>query len=250
MHTVDDIIISWFNSDFGTMFSGGIVGNIFLVLLSLVATTLFSGIIGFEREYYGHAAGLRTHLLIALGSCIIMIISIYGFTYWDDVTNYTRDPARLAAQVIPGIGFLGAGTIVKNGVSVRGLTTATTLWVSMAIGIACGTGSFVIAAISTAVCLLALVALRRFETIASRKNPIVFMVVPSDRPVMKDVLLIASRYGISIRDNSSELITYQENSAIRMVMRLTYASRNSVTAFADELRMSIKPLELKVSTEF
>ena len=135
MTSIDELIIRWFNTDFGMNFSDGMVGNLLLIFLCLLATVLFSGVIGFEREYYGHAAGLRTHLLISLGSCLVMIISIYGFAFWDEGGD-TRDPARLAAQVIPGIGFLGAGTIVKNGVSVRGLTTATTLWVSMAIGIA------------------------------------------------------------------------------------------------------------------
>ena len=249
MTSIDELIIRWFNTDFGMNFSDGMVGNLLLIFLCLLATVLFSGVIGFEREYYGHAAGLRTHLLISLGSCLVMIISIYGFGFWDEGGD-TRDPARLAAQVIPGIGFLGAGTIVKNGVSVRGLTTATTLWVSMAIGIACGSGCFVIAGIATLVCFAVLVFLRKFETFASRKNPIMLLVFPSDRPVMKDILLIASRYGIAIRDTSSELITYQENSAIRMVLRLAYATNSSVSAFADELRMSVKPLELKVSTEF
>ncbi len=250
MTNIDEIIIRWFNTDFGTGFSNGLVGNIVLIILCLLATVLFAGLIGFEREYYGHAAGLRTHLLIALGSCLVMIISIYGFSYWDDVVHTTRDPARLAAQIIPGIGFLGAGTIVKNGVSVRGLTTATTLWVSMAIGVACGTGCFVIATIATVICLAVLIFLRKFEVFASRKNPIVLLVVPSDSPVMKDILLIANRYGIAIRDSSSELITYQDHSAIRTVLHLAYASSSTVSAFADELRMSIKPLDLRVSTEF
>ena len=253
MDTIDEVIIKWFNTDFGTNFSNGIVGNILLVILSLLLAAVFSGIIGFEREYHGHSAGLRTHLLVAIGSCLVMLISIYGFSYWDSLyvgkDVITRDPARLAAQVVTGIGFLGAGTIVQNGVSVKGLTTATTIWVAMAIGLACGSGSFVIAAIATVISFIALVSMRKIEKFASRRNPVVMLVVPSDKPIMKEILQIANRYGINLRDTSSELVTYQDASALRMVMRCSYASQASVNAFVDEVRVSIHPLELKVSTE-
>ena len=171
MHTIDEIIIQWFNSDFGTNFSGGIFGNILLVIFSLLLAALFTGFIGIEREVHGHSAGLRTHLLVAIGSALIMVISIYGFRIWDAeyLPQTSRDPARLAAQVIAGIGFIGAGTIVKSGISVRGLTTATTLWISMAIGLACGSGNFVIAGIATIVAVVALISMR--QTQASNAPP-------------------------------------------------------------------------------
>ena len=129
MTTIDRIIIDWFNTGFGNLLPENFfwVGNIFLILLSLVMTALLSGLIGFEREYNGHAAGLRTHLMVAIGSALIMIISIYGFS---DAAFPNRDPARLAAQVVPGIGFLGAGTIIQTGTDIKGLTTATTIWVT------------------------------------------------------------------------------------------------------------------------
>ncbi|MCI7057747.1 MAG: MgtC/SapB family protein [Bacillales bacterium] len=256
MNSVDHMIVEWFNSDFGLNFSNGIVGNLLLIFVSLSLTLVLSGLIGFEREYYGHAAGLRTHMLVAVGSCLVMIISIYGFQAWDNAyigsssTPISRDPARLAAQVVSGIGFLGAGTIVQNGINVKGLTTATTLWVSMAVGLACGTGSFVIATMATVISLASLVLLRKVEIFASKKNPIITIVVPSDRPVMKDILLLSNRYGMNIRDTASELVTYEENSALRITLRLSHSSNSSVTAFVDELRLSIHPLELKVSSEF
>src|SRR5574344_1027558 len=199
MTTVDQIIIDWFNNlspDTG-------LGNLLLIFISLLMATLLSGVIGFEREYHGHAAGLRPHMLVAIGSALIMIISIYGF----NSTAYpNRDPARLAAQVVSGIGFLGAGTIIQTGTDVKGLTTATTLWLVMAIGLACGSGNFVIAITGTIVDFFALVSLRKFEKIASRRNPIVTLVVPSDRPVLKEMLGVASRFGINIRDVQSQIV--------------------------------------------
>lgn len=244
---IDRYIIDWFNSGFGIGEEWAqILGNLLLVCLSLLCTAIFVSVIGFEREYHGHAAGLRTHLLVGIGSAIIMIVSIYGFS---SVDFPNRDPARLAAQVVSGIGFLGAGTIVQTGIDVKGLTTASTLWLSMAIGLAAGSGNFVIAALATLVSFFFLVAMRRVERFASRKNPVLMVVVPSDKPVLKDILLIASRYSISIRDTKSEIVLYQGMQSLRICMRLNFASLSSSTAFLDELRFSLRPLELKISTD-
>lgn len=242
MTTLDQQIIEWFNSLWG----GNGWGNIILIFISFLLTGLLSGVIGFEREYHGHAAGLRTHILVAMGSAIVMVISLYGFP--NSFSDH-RDPARLAAQVVSGIGFLGAGTIIQTGTDVKGLTTATTLWLAMAIGLACGSGNFLIATIGTAIAFVALVALRWLEKIASRRNPIVMIVVPSDRPVLKDVLLAASRFGINVRDTSSQLKVLNNVSVLRITLRCSYTSQASVTAFVDELRATVGPLELKVSTD-
>lgn len=242
--TIDRDIVNFFNSGFNGS-APAWVGNLVLIALSLIGSALFSGVIGFEREYHGHAAGLRTHLLVSVGSALIMILSIYGFPS----TFQNRDPARLAAQVVPGIGFLGAGTIVQTGTDVKGLTTATTLWVVMAIGLACGSGNFVVAALATLLAYICLVMMRKVEKMLARRNPIVMIVMPSDKPILKDVILIANRYSISIRETQSELVSYQENSAIRITMRCSFATQSSITAFVDEIRFTLRPLELKVSTE-
>jgi putative Mg2+ transporter-C (MgtC) family protein len=245
MNSLDQQIVAWFNSGFnGATYVWA--GNLLLIILSLFLAALLSGIIGFEREYHGHAAGLRTHLLVAVGSALIMIISIYGFPY--DYESH-RDPARLAAQVVTGIGFLGAGTIVQTGTDVKGLTTATTVWVVMAIGLACGSGNFVVAALATLLAYVCLVIMRKAEKLLARRNPIVMIVMPSDKPVLKEIILIANRYSISIRDTQSELVSYQENSAIRITMRCSFATQSSITAFVDEIRFTLRPLELKVSTD-
>lgn len=251
--TIDQIILNWFNTDFGTNFSGGIVGNILAIALAFFMTIVLAGIIGYEREYHGHNAGLRTHILIALGSALIMTISIYGFRVWDasassSAAGSNRDPARLAAQVITGIGFLGAGAIVQNGISVRGLTTATTIWMCMAIGLCCGSGNYVIATAATLIAMVALINLRRVEKFASKKNPILTIVFSSDSNCLKDILATATRYGITLHNTSTEIVNYQDQSALRMSCRLSYRTQANVLPFVEELRGTIRPLEINVST--
>jgi hypothetical protein len=90
--------------------------------------------------------------------------------------------------------------------------------------------------------------MRKIEKIAARRNPVVMIVCQSDKPVLKDIILIANRYNISIRNSQSELVSYQENSALRITFHCNFASQSSLTAFVDELRFTIRPLELKVST--
>lgn len=129
------------------------------LLLRLLAATVLGGVIGFEREFMNRAAGLRTHVMVSIGAALFTILSIYYFTN----ENGPRDSARVAAQIVSGIGFLGAGAIMKHGATVRGLTTAATLWVVAAIGMGCGAGAYFISAVTCAISLLTLIALRRLE---------------------------------------------------------------------------------------
>lgn len=238
----DSEIINFFNSGFNGAISEA-AGNFILVLISLLLGALYSGLIGFEREFKGHDAGLRTHLLVGTGSTLVMILSIYGFGGWEG----SRDPARLAAQVVTGVGFLGAGAILNNGLDVKGLTTAATIWVAMAIGLACGSGNFIIATIGFAIAFVSLIVLHRVDKWIASRNPGVMIVLPSDKPSLKEIIMIANRYNISIRDTHVELVSYQENSAVRISMRCAFASKATVTSFADELRFTLKPLELKIT---
>jgi putative Mg2+ transporter-C (MgtC) family protein len=131
-------------------------------LFRLALAAVLGGAIGFERELREREAGLRTHLLVCVGSALFTIISAYGFhdflTSGDQVVR--TDPTRIAAQVVTGIGFLGAGAIIRQGLSIRGLTTAATLWVAAAIGMAAGAGYYPGAIIGTVITLVALWPLR------------------------------------------------------------------------------------------
>lgn len=129
-----------------------------LARLSLAA--FLGGLIGIERERLNRAAGLRTHVLVSVGSALFTLISLFAFQGIGPV----NDPARVAAQIVSGIGFLGAGTIMKHGATVRGLTTAATLWVCAGIGMASGAGFYQGAVLSTIITLVSLVSLKRIES--------------------------------------------------------------------------------------
>ncbi len=131
------------------------------IILRLVLSVILSGFIGLERQVHKRTAGLRTHILVALGSCLIMLTSIYVFDIYKEITKL--DPARIAAGVITGIGFLGAGTIIRDKEGVRGLTTAASLWVVAGIGLASGCGFLRAAIYTTILTLIILLVLRYVE---------------------------------------------------------------------------------------
>lgn len=138
------------------------ITNLELVLRMILAVVL-GGLIGIEREWNNHAAGFRTHILVCLGSATIMLLSSYGFSQFVNEGNVRMDPARLAAQVISGIGFLGAGAILRNGNMIKGLTTAASVWVVAAIGLSVGAGFYTGALMCTFLVLISLFLLNKWE---------------------------------------------------------------------------------------
>jgi len=138
------------------------------IILRLLLAALLGGIIGLEREAVNKAAGFRTHTLVSVGSSLIMIVSISIFLEFSYRTNI--DPARIAAQVVSGIGFLGAGAIMRSGASVKGLTTAATLWVVAGIGLAVGSGAYLAAIVTTIIVYISLVYLYRLENAVNLKK--------------------------------------------------------------------------------
>lgn len=131
--------------------------------IRLLLAVILGGLVGFEREQNNHAAGLRTHILVCVGSTLIMLLSMYGFSDFVDEENVRMDPARMATGVITGIGFLGAGVIMRVGVSITGLTTAASLWVVASIGLAIGAGFYFPAGLVTALVLFSLFVLNKVE---------------------------------------------------------------------------------------
>ncbi|MDP8992492.1 MAG: MgtC/SapB family protein [Actinomycetota bacterium] len=133
------------------------------LLARLLLAALLGGLIGLEREVANHPAGLRTHITLALGAALFGIVSAYGFGAFDasrSVTNFQVDPTRVASNIVVGVGFLGGGVILKEGARVRGLTTAASLWVTAAIGLACALGAYGPTLFTTFLVLAILVGLR------------------------------------------------------------------------------------------
>lgn len=140
------------------------------ILIRLALAALFGGLIGLERERKNWTAGLRTHMMVSVGSCLIMIVSAFGFSDILGKENVALDPSRIAAQVVSGIGFIGAGTILflRRG-AVLGLTTAAGLWTVAAIGLATGGGMYFAAGVTTVIGLIILWALVPVENLYSKK---------------------------------------------------------------------------------
>lgn len=136
-------------------------------LVRMLVAAALGGAVGLERELRDHEAGFRTHLIVALGACVFTLVSAYAWSDWtfSQRSGIVFDPTRIAAQIVTGIGFLGAGAIIVRGISVRGLTTAATLWVVAAIGMAAGTGYYPVA---VGAAVLVLVSLGPLKLVSSR----------------------------------------------------------------------------------
>jgi len=173
------------------------------IVLRLLAAAVLGSLVGLERERHNQPAGLRTHIILTIGSALAMCVSIdLAMQFQPYVPN--GDPARLAAQVISGIGFLGAGAIFKYGTSVKGLTTATSLWTVAIIGLAVGAGHYFPAIVATALLLLALSALDLLEKkyLVSTTTRTISMRV-QDKPLMVDELeQVFHNLGIDIKSVS------------------------------------------------
>ena len=166
--------------------------------IRLLLSCVLGGVIGYEREAHHKSAGLRTHILVSIGSCLIMILSIKIYASVQGFTN--ADPARLAAQVVSGIGFLGAGSIIKEGPTVRGLTTAASLWVVSGVGLAVGSGYYMGAFMTTGLVFLTLTILSRIEK-KDYKHQIMLVITTTDTPgQIGQIGLIFGKYGMNIKD--------------------------------------------------
>jgi len=185
------------------------------LLLRLVVATLFGALIGLEREQHGRPAGLRTHILVSLGSCLVMLISLYGFT-----GIQSRDPARLAAQVVSGIGFLGAGTILREGTSVRGLTTAASLWVVAGIGLAVGSGFYLAAGVTTIIAVLVLVFLDDFGKKFIGRQMGRIQATLADQPgTLAAFCQVLGKHGVSITSINLEIEEEKEKALISLQVK-------------------------------
>ena len=186
MTTIDQIIAEKIGSIYINEWP---IGNMILCIIAMLLSVILCGAIGFERERKGSNAELRTHLLVGVGACLIMIISIYGFPVFSaNGQEFKRDVARLAAAVVTGVGFLGAGAIIHRNAGITGLTTAATIWISMAVGLVCGSMNFVLAIGSTGLILIVLVAFKGMEGRMLKKSIFMSLKAQKDIPVISKLL--------------------------------------------------------------
>jgi putative Mg2+ transporter-C (MgtC) family protein len=176
------------------------------IALRILLACVFGGIVGFQRERHESPAGFRTHILVSLGAAVIMILSMYGFA---DFTTVTKDPARLAAQVVSGIGFLGAGTILRDGGSVKGLTTAASLWVVSAIGLAAGAGYYFLAFLVT--CLVFITLERSVEHHFFRSKQVIRVVTVNGTCKVQDINRIIESHKIISENISMTFLKEEQN---------------------------------------
>ncbi|HEX6596162.1 MAG TPA: MgtC/SapB family protein [Acidimicrobiales bacterium] len=179
------------------------------VALRIVVALLLGGLIGMEREVSNQPAGLRTHIAVALGAALFGIISVHGFDAYVQPradSNYQVDVTRVASQVVVAVGFLGGGAILKHGGTVSGLTTAASLWVTCAVGLAAGVGSMVAATITTFALFLSLVGLRApreriRRTLARARGSVLIEMVPDADPSEMLTALLALE-DVTVKDLS------------------------------------------------
>ncbi len=194
------------------------------IMIRILVAMGLGALIGWERERRGQPAGLRTHIILCIGSALAMVLSI-------NLAYPNNDPARIAAQVITGIGFLGAGAIFRYGTGVKGLTTATSLWTMGIIGLACGMGMFLVAAGTTLLLLFVLYWVERFETrfIRQAVTFVVLVVANNRKGLLRDLKKILS---VPPRSITSTQIT---RDVVEDVVEITFNIRSTDEDQADEL---------------
>lgn len=210
--------------------------NEWVVVFRLILAAVLSGIVGFEREFHGRAAGFRTHILLCVGSTLIMITSVHIFDVYSGRTPI--DPARLAAGVVTGIGFLGAGTIMRYKASVRGLTTAASLWVVTGIGLAVGSGLYFGSVITTALAVITLMLFGRLEHAMIRKDWYKTVIIESKEGIdqLKRIRELLGEYGAEINNFEVERSEDGANMVLKIGLKLS-TSRHAAVIIQDISRL-------------
>ncbi len=202
------------------------------IVLRLLIAAFIGGLVGLERELNNRPAGLRTHIIVTVGSALIMLVSKYGFT---DL-NVDSDPARLAAQVVSGIGFLGAGTIIMQGNIVHGLTTAASLWTSAAIGLAIGAGYYLGGVASAVIIMFTLIILRFAEHSIFVRRYRVLHVIAAERPgLIGEIGNAFSRHRIIIKHISIKQKKAADEIYLNIEFVLKIVKRTDTNAVIQEI---------------
>jgi putative Mg2+ transporter-C (MgtC) family protein len=213
------------------------------VAIRLLLTAALCGVIGFEREIRDQSAGFRTHILLGLGAALFTLVSAYGFTPFTEAALQSGgrgiqfDPTRIAAQIVTGIGFLGAGAIIRQGTDIRGLTTAASLWAAAAIGMAVGAGYYFGAVATTVVVIVALYALRelrnRLFTRFTTDFGILRIAFSDTGSAINELTETLERHGLQIRNLGTEI----EGGKSLYTIQLRIPPRRGVQEALEEISM-------------
>jgi putative Mg2+ transporter-C (MgtC) family protein len=205
------------------------------IALRLAIAALLGSLIGFERERLMWSAGIRTHMLVSVGACLFMIVSAYGFAHATTLPHVVLDPSRIAAQVVSGVGFLGAGSILLRGQAVRGLTTAASIWSVAALGLASGGGLYFAAAVATGIILLILAGLKPLEEAYRARNQS-YVVKVRLEPRSLDSETMKKALGVRGGQIKRILAGIGEDGLEERAIHLTRVSRSDVHKGAERLR--------------
>ena len=201
-------------------------------ILRLIFAMVVGGLVGFERELHDRPAGLRTHILVCVGASLLMMISVEVSRSYVGVMQ--SDPARIAAQVVSGIGFLGAGTILREGATVRGLTTAAGLWMAAALGLASGAGLYSHALGATAIALISLSLLSRVELyVALKRSTGIIRLMSQDRPgLLGSVGALVGSHGVNI---TNIRMTREDGDQIELLMLVGFSPQSDKLVLVGDL---------------
>lgn len=194
--------------------------SVYEIIFKLALACILGALIGLERESLNRPAGLRTYTLVCVGSTLAMIVSIDIYMQYYQTVN--ADPGRIAAQVVSGIGFLGAGTIMREGASVRGLTTAAGLWVVACIGLAVGAGLYIPAVVTTILILFVLIYFVRFEQFFTGLREYKgLVIVVEDRPgQVGNIGSILGDMGVLIKNIQLNHVEDEDNLEVELLIEL------------------------------
>ncbi|KGX85415.1 MgtC/SapB family protein [Pontibacillus litoralis] len=204
-----------------------------LMLARLVTTVVLCGLIGFERELKNRSAGFRTHILVGVGSCLMMLLSLYGFVgYLDSNSSIRFDPSRIPSYVISGVGFLGAGTILVHGLTIRGLTTAASIWVVAGIGLVIGAGLYGPAVLATIVVLISLILLNHVESVIKRKSNIVIQMTVYQNFDIEELIRLCTKYYVDVQ----KIEMHNGNESDKRIMLEIKPNKSlNIVTFSDEI---------------
>ena len=211
------------------------------VIIKLILAVIVGGFTGYEREKPNQFAGFRTHILVAIGSCITSIIALELFTKYSSIS--TMDPARLPAQVLSGIGFLGAGAILKNSNGIRGLTTAAGIWTTACIGIAIGYGQYVAGIVAWLLVMATLYILKNFDKVISKRSQTVLKATITSLDVTSNIFNTIKASEIAIK--TFQIIAKSDN-----IWEIVFLIEYDKKIILDELIIELKNINYVINMEY